>query len=178
MKIIDVSPTLALGKSLGGVPVPTPFQLRHKIRISQVRVWVAVALEAPTHTERLDLPDTVHRVYAAVTLHAAHAPRDMRGVVEIGVVGKIMYADPLHRATSAVTLPEWLEQLTLWVNLCVAIHARLRRWDCCLRCDLDCVVAITTVHPELPCVYRVAKWNWLHRLIANVSRLRAEPERD
>ena len=60
-----------------------------------MRVWVAVALEAPTHTERLDLPDPVHGVHAAVTLHAAHATRDMRGVIEIGVIGKIMYADPL-----------------------------------------------------------------------------------
>jgi len=176
MKIVDVPPPLTFGEPLRGIPVPAPFQLGNEIRVTKVRVGVAMTREAPTHAEWFHLPDAVHRVDTAVAVDTSHAAAHMRGVIEVRVVRKIMNSHPLHREAGAVTLPQRFEQLALWMNLRVTIHACLGWWNGCFRCDFNRVMAVATVDAELPCVYRVAERDGLHWLVADIGRLWTETE--
>jgi hypothetical protein len=176
MKIINVTPTLTLGKSLGCVPVPAPFELSHKIWITQMWIWISVTVQAPPHAEGFDLPYAFHGVDATMALDTTHTTCHVGRMIKIGVVRQIMYTDPLHWTTGGVTLPERLEQLTLWMNLRMAIHACLSWWNSSVRGDLNRVVTVPTVHAELPGVQRMTKRDRLHWLVPNISRLWAEPE--
>ena len=67
---------------------------------------VAVAVEAPAHAERRHLGDRFHLVDAAVAGDAADACRHVRAVGEIGVVGKLVDANPAHRPAARRRCPE------------------------------------------------------------------------
>src|SRR5690606_11363692 len=64
---------------------------------SGAEVWprIAVAVETPAHAERLLDAHDLHLVDAAVTAHAADARREVDAVIEEGVVGHLVHANPL-----------------------------------------------------------------------------------
>ena len=132
---------------------------------------VTVAVQAPSHGERLRAMHYFHLVNAAVTLHATHSTRDMRGVIEIGVITKLVNLDPFDGHTRFVALTHLGEARTVLMNLRVAIHACLRRWHCSVRCRLDGVVAVPAIETKLANVQRVAVRDWLFRLILAVECL-------
>ena len=83
-----------------------------------------------------------------------------------------------EHAISEATQITWRKQFAVWVNLRVAIHARLSRWNRSFRSDLDRVVAIATINAKFARMHRVTKRNWLHWLVPNISRVGTEPEGD
>ena len=57
-----------------------------------MRLWVAMAVQAPAHAQRLGLVNHLHLVHPPVARHAAHAPPHMRTVVEIHEIRQIVHA--------------------------------------------------------------------------------------
>src|SRR4030095_16673292 len=62
-----------------------------------VGIRVSMAVETPTHTERRHQRDLFHLVDAAMTGDAPDAPGQVRAMVEIGEIGKVVDANPSHR---------------------------------------------------------------------------------
>ena len=56
----------------------------------QVRLRVAMAVEAPAHAELLGLVNLLHLIHPAMTSDAAHAAGDVGAVVEIDVIGQVV----------------------------------------------------------------------------------------
>ena len=178
MKIVDVKPAIALGDAFRSIHIPAPLQLGHEIRVSHMRRRISMTVKAPAHAQRVLLPNMFHRVNATMALDTTDTTRDMRGVIEICVVREVVNTHPLNRSACFITMKKRLKQFAVWVNLRVAIHARLSRWNRSFRSDLDRVVAIATINAKFARMHRVTKWNWLHWLVPNINRIGTEPEGD
>ena len=77
-----------LGAGLAGRRLPA--EVRDLIERPKVRAWVAMAVEAPAHAQRLRLRDDVHLVDTPVARHAAHAAVHVRrGVSCVECHGKV-----------------------------------------------------------------------------------------
>ena len=135
---------------------------------------VTVAIQAPSHGERLRAMNDFHLINAAVALQATHSTRDMRGMIEIGVITQLVNLDPFDGHARFVALTHLRETRTVLMNLRVAIHACLRGWHGSVRCRLDGVVAVPAIESKLANVQRVAVRDWLIRLILAVECLWTE----
>ena len=175
--MIHVEPVLAFGDSFRGAHVPTPFKLRDQSRVTDMRGRITVALKTPTHAERLVLVDDFHGVNSAMALHTTDATVHVGRVVEVGIIRQVMDPDPLHWHARFVALVQRCQMHTFRVDLRVAVHARLRRWNRRDRRVLDRVVAVSTVHAEFTRMQSMAKWNRLRRHVSDIGRLRTEPPR-
>ena len=133
------------------------------------RAGVAVAVEAPTHAERLDLLHDLHLLDVAVAAHAADARADVGVVVEVGVVGQLVHAHPAHRAPGRGALADRGERLARARDRAVAVHARLRRRHVRDRRGLDRRVAVAAVELELARVQAVAVGHGLDRAVADLE---------
>ncbi len=59
----------------------------------------AVAVDAPAHTEGRILVHNIHLLYGAMALLAGYlADSDVLGVIEISVVGQVVYTNPFNRS--------------------------------------------------------------------------------
>ena len=163
---LDQLESLVLRPRVGWLPKSEDFFWR-----THVIDGVTVAIQAPAHGERLRAMYDFHLINAAVALHATHSTRDMRGVIEIGVITKLVNLDPFDGHARLVTLTHRGEARTVLMNLRVAIHACLRRWHCSVRCRLDGVVAVPAIETKLANMQRVAVRDWLFRLILAVECL-------
>ena len=83
---------------------------------ASVGTGVAVAVEAPAHAERRHLGDRFHLVDAAVAGDAADAGRHVRVVGEIGVVGKLVDANPAHRPAALGAFTNRRERLAVLLH--------------------------------------------------------------
>ena len=76
---------------------------------TQVHLGVAVAVEAPPHTQRLVLSDHLHLMDGTVTALAADTGTDMGAVTEVRVVGQVVDPNPPHRLVVLEALTNRLE---------------------------------------------------------------------
>jgi hypothetical protein len=137
-------------------------------------IWISMTVQTPLHAQCFSLRNDCHGVNSAVTLHTTDATIDMRGMVEIGIVRQVMYPNPMHRKPGPVALPKWLKILRVLVDLRMAVHACLGWWNIRMRCVLDRIVAVATVHTELSSMHAVTKWYWLSGLVPNIRCLGAK----
>src|SRR6187431_2628602 len=138
----------------------------------KVRLWVAMAVQAPAHAERLVLIDLFHLIDPPVTAHAADAAGHVGAMVEVDVVGEVVDLHPLDRVTRLVALADGRELGARRPDLAVTVHARLRRRNGGVRAVLDGAVAIPAIDAELAGVQRVAVRDRLFGHVADIRRFR------
>jgi len=83
-----------------------------------------MTFQTPFHLQRLRLMDHRHVVNAAVTRRTADTFFYVNAVIEVGVIRKIVYANPLDRFSSAETRAHGLKVWTVGPDLFVTVHAR------------------------------------------------------
>ena len=110
---IDWSFALELRRAALGVPGRGPLHVGDLGDGASVGTGVAMAVEAPAHAERRHLRDRFHLVDAAVAGDAADSCRHVRFVGEIGVVGKLVDANPAHRPAAGGAVPNRCELLAV-----------------------------------------------------------------
>jgi len=134
-----------------------------ELAVALLGLYVAMAVQAPAHAERLDLMDSFHLINATVAFHAAYSSRDVNAVVEVDVVWELVNPNPLHRFAGSPAFPDRLELLGVRFHELVAIHAGLGRGDHRHGRSLHVHVAVATVEAKLPGVkpmrirYRLAR---------------------
>ena len=81
----------------------------------------------------------------------------MNAVVEISVVGQVMYSDPLDRFASAKTGAHWFKIGAVSPDLLVAIHARVRGWHAGRRRCFYRGMAVAAINAVVPNVVLMTK---------------------
>ena len=127
-----------------------------------------MAVEAPAHAEGRHLSDRFHLVDAAVARDAADSCRDVRVVGEIGVVGKVVDANPTHRPTALGACPNRRERVAVPLHGLMAVHARLRGRNVRDRRNLDRGVTVSAVETKLADMEFVAVRDRLNGTVAHV----------
>src|SRR5580704_10072683 len=112
---------------------------------AQVRIGIAMAVEAPLHRERRDGVDAAHRIDAPVAFDAAHAVRDVRRVIEVDEPGELVNPPPADRAVVEPARSYQLEATRFLPYLGMAVHAHRRRRHPRVRRSGRFVVAIEAV---------------------------------
>ena len=135
---------------------------------ASVGTGVAVAVEAPAHAERRHLRDRFHLVDAAVAGDAADSCRHVRAVGEIGVVGKLVDANPAHRPAALGAVPNRCEQLAVPLHGLMAVHAGLRGRNVGDGRNLDRGVTVSAIETKLADVELVAVRDGLNGTVAHV----------
>lgn len=161
--------------------------VRHFFARPEVRLRVAVAVQAPAHAQGLRLVDVGHRVDAAVTRLASDARVDVSRVVEVNEVGKVVDFDPLDRFVGFGDVAKKLELRAFaserdfggwFVRRSVAAETDRGRRDGGETGFFHGGMAITAVHAEIAGVDFVAVVDRLDGLIADVSERRGADEVD
>ena len=129
-----------------------------------------------------------HLVDAAVAGDTADAARHVRVVVEVGVVGKLVDANPAHRTAARDAVRESVRALAVLLHRLMAVHAGLRRRHVRDGRNLDRGVTVPAIETELADVELVAVRDGLNGTVArrpcttekrNTRRRRSRaPERD
>src|SRR5690606_26904154 len=158
------------GAGGGRVPWSYPVHIGGLLGRAQVRLWVAMAIEAPAHAELFLLVDDFHLVHTAVARHTANAARHMRAVVEVDVVGQVVHFDPFHWIARGRAFTHREEFCALWKHERMAIHTRRGGRDGCMGSLIHGVVAIAAVEPQLTRMEGMAVGDRLLRLVADICR--------
>ncbi len=82
--------------------------------------------KTPLHLQCRRLVGNRHLIHTTVARRTADAFVYMNAVVEISVVGQVMYPNPLDRFASAKAGAHWFKIGAVSPDLLVAIHARVR----------------------------------------------------
>ena len=114
------------------------------------------------------LRDLFHLVDPAVAGDAADACRHVHVVREIGVVGKLVDANPAHRPAAGGAVPNRCEQRAVLLHGQMAVHARLRGRNIRDGRRLDRGVTVSAIETELADVELVAVRDGLIRTVADV----------
>ena len=128
-----------------------------------------MAVETPTHAERRHQRDRFHFVDAAVAGDATHARRQVRAMVEIGVVGKVVDANPAHRPACGSALSNGCKLFAVSLHELMTVHAGLGRGDVRDRGKLDRGVTVPAIETKLADMELVAVGNGLHGTVADVD---------
>src|SRR5882672_2594075 len=110
-------------RGFNAVRAPRPTQIRDFVRRADVRRRVTMAVEAKTHAQGFVMAHFVHLVNAAMALHATDAARDMDGMVEINVVGRLVNLHPRNWRVVRRAVADDCEARVVLQNLAVTIHA-------------------------------------------------------
>src|ERR1700730_7991082 len=100
--LFEIKTNLFLGLSSPGLPV----QIEDLADRPQIIFGIPMAVQAPTHRERLFLVDNVHVVHLTVAAHAADAAIDVHRVIEIRKIGYLMNFYPVNRVPALPTFPD------------------------------------------------------------------------
>src|ERR1051325_808730 len=130
---------------------------------------IAMAVEAPAHAEGHCLRDPFHLVYAAVAAHTADAGRNVRAVREVGVVGQLVNANPMHGPATLGAVADRREQCTVLFHGQMTVHARLRRRNVGDVGSLDRCVTVAAIETELADVESVAIRDGLNGTVSDVG---------
>src|SRR6187431_2211115 len=115
----------------------SPSHVRDLFDRPEVRLRIAMAVQAPAHAERLVLVNLFHLVDPAVTTHAADAAGHVGAVVEVGVVREVVDLHPLDGFARLVAFADRRKLGTRRPDLAMTIHAGLGRGDGRVRTVLD-----------------------------------------
>ena len=118
--------------------------------------------------------DRFHLVDAAVAGDAADSCRHVHVVGEIGVVGKLVDANPVHRPAAGGAVPNRCELLAVLLHEPMAVHADLGGRNVRDGRDLDRGVTVAAIETELADVELMAVWDGLNGLVAHVQVPRGE----
>ena len=88
-----------------------------------------MAIQAPGHALWLVLVDDLHFIDGAVATVAAHATVHVNSVVEIGVVGNLVDANPVNGLTGLPTLTHRSQLRAIGLDLGMACHTGLSGRD-------------------------------------------------
>jgi len=163
----------------------SPSQVGDLVDRTQVRLWIAMTIQAPSHRLILSLMHYFHLIDSTMATHAGDPAIDVRRVIEIHVIGQAVNTNPIDRLTRPPALTKRLELRRFRVNRrqlrstistrlwTVAVDASLRRGNLRMSRLIHRNVTVLAIHFQLTRMQRVAKWNRLQRSIAGVERLRA-----
>lgn len=180
---IDVqffSPLLAVGLSLFFGHVAVEIELRDKLGVTNVRLGVAMAVQAELHRQRFLLRDNFHFVDATMTRNTTDTAIDVNAVIEINKIGQVVNSLPQDRFLAFEAQPDRLEQRAFGVNdpqvtlalgrpiAAVAISTSCRRRNCRMRGFFNRVVTIPAIQFQLTRVQFVTERNGLFRLMSDV----------
>lgn len=154
------------------VAVRLPAELRHVFNRAQVRSGIAMTIETPPHAERLDLLHNIHLVHTSVATDAAHARGNVRLVIEINVIRKLMNLDPRNRLPRCVTLAHFQQSLTLRLDPRMAVHASGRGGNRGVRGFVYRVMTVVAIHPEIAGMKLMTVRNRLNGRVARVHHTR------
>lgn len=127
-----------------------------------------VAPDTPTHLKRSYLFDNLHVLNLPVTRLAIEAGIDMRFVGKVSELWGVVNFDPFNRIVFVVFFGEPLDRFLIGRNDLVTPHAGIHGWDTSRCCPACCRVAVFTRNFPLAGMKRVAEWNWLRWLVANI----------
>src|SRR6185295_3921413 len=105
--------------------------------------------------QRLGQGHDLHLVDLPVAAHAAYSGAHVDRVVEVGVVGELVHANPAHGPTGGEAIANRRQLRALAQDHRVAVHAGLRGRDVGYGGLLDRDVAVAAVEPQLADVQRV-----------------------
>ncbi len=69
----------------------------HRHPVHALLVNIPMAVDAPSHRQALNLPNSLHRFHRAVAFLAYDARHDVGSVVEVDETGEVMHFNPLDR---------------------------------------------------------------------------------
>ncbi len=157
---------------------------------------MAMAIEAESHAKVLGVADFLHLVDPAVAFHTTYTAVNVNGVVEVGVVGNFVNADPwdgsalseetvpilvLAVAQDAVLVgvfpviagPNRFQGGRIRLNGLVAAHADIGCGNPCVSRLVHTMVTIAAVKAEFAYVKAMVIGNRLRGLVANTHELRS-----
>ena len=132
---------------LGGL-VRVPVQVEDLLGRTDVFLGIPMAIQAETHAQRLRVADFIHLVDFTVALHATNPAVHMHGMVEINVVGRLVYLNPGNRFAGVVAFTDKRQPRIICQNLIMAIHASRSRGYIRVPGLLHGIVAVTAVQSE------------------------------
>lgn len=131
-----------------------------------------MTIQAPPHVQSLSLARKRHLIDAPVAIRAADSLCDVNAVIEIDVVGQIIYSSPFQRFSCGETFANRREHRRVGPDLRMTGHACFSRWNPCKRRLLHGRVAITAINPVVGNMVLVAKWDWLLKRHIDFRRVR------
>src|SRR5919197_233403 len=88
-------------------------------------LWMAVAVQAPLHEQRLFLPHQRHRVNPPMARHTSDPLLHMDTMVEVAKTGEVVHPRPRDRSAGPPALADGLQCRTTGPDLRMAVHAGL-----------------------------------------------------
>ena len=84
---------------------------------TEVRLWVAVTIEAPAHAQWFFLINHLHLVDATVATYTPNTSVEVSRVIKINIIRKVMDANPLNWGIGFPALVERLQLFAFDSNL-------------------------------------------------------------
>jgi len=131
-----------------------------------------MAVEAPAHGQWFNLSDDFHLGNIAMATGASDSRRQMSAVIEIGVVGEFVHANPLDRLTGGPAFSHREQFLALGKNQFMAVHTGLRRRNIGVCRKFDIVVTITAVDSKIAGMQFMAVGNRLYGPVSDIRIFR------
>lgn len=135
-----------------------------------------MAVQAPAHRQRCHLTHHLHSVHPTVTGNTPHTPDYVSRMIEVHVVGEVVYSHPRHRHARGVAFPYRHQLGTGGAHSSVTVHTSLRGRNGCFCRHLHSVMAVPAIQAQLSHVQSVAKGKRLFRGIAHIGGLRRASE--
>ena len=139
-----------------------------------MRRRIAMAIEAPSHAERLHLIDLLHCIDATMARHATDSASHVGAVVEVNIVGQIMNPHPLDGFAGLETLAHRGQFFALGLDGAVTVHAGGRGRDVGLGGGLDAGVAVAAIDAKIARMQRMTVGHGLLRGVADGRHFRGE----
>jgi len=131
------------------IRAPTgPVHPSHLCRRAELRDWVAMAIEAPSHLKRVSSRKKRHPVDAAMAGDAGNTFADVGRVIEVDVVRETGDSLPGYGLARGKAPSDRRQNLGVVPNLRVAGHADMRGGQAGATAGLDSGMAISAVKPE------------------------------
>lgn len=135
-------------------------------------ILLSVAVHTPTHRHLFILFDHIHLTDGAMALLALSARLYMRSVIEPNVVRQKMNLLPLNRVPTLESFHKFCEVGTVLApnltDLNVTVHAHIKRRNGRMSRNLNRVVTVLAINPELTRVQLVRVRDGLIRLVVIV----------
>lgn len=155
---------------------------RDPIHLSHIHVWwpnigtgIAMAVQAPTHAQRMFLRHDRHLVNSPVTGRTTDTGGNVHAVVEIGVFRQHVHLDPLQRLFPSISGTNRFKCRTVCPDLRMAIHTCCSRRNRCKSCVFDSRVTVSAIQADIASVQLVTKRDRLRRRITGIGEFWRKP---